>query len=187
LRASIGKKMTANPQVLDETEVLRKDAFGGAKTLDVKPDRRELTLRILNNPLLPSPPALALQIVEKASDPDCEVREICSLLACDAALCGKMLKMVNSALYCPSKPVTAIDRAVAILGFNRLRSLVLGMSIPAMQFHGSSDQGLARFWRCSVAGAIIACELSRGLHYHNPEEDLVATHGRSFAIATGSC
>jgi HD-like signal output (HDOD) protein/tRNA A-37 threonylcarbamoyl transferase component Bud32 len=174
--------MISDSRLLEKTEVLRKDNIGTSPPTNARTDRNQLIKRILTHPLLPSPPALALQIVEKASDPDCEVREICALLACDPVLCGKMLKIVNSALYCPSKPVTAIDRAVAILGFNRLRSLVLGMSIPAMQFRSNSDQGLRNFWKCSVSGAIIACELSRLLSYHNPEEDLVASLLRNLGI-----
>jgi len=174
--------MTSDSELLDATKLMRKDRAGAGKGSDARSDRQQLLQRILGNPLLPSPPALAWQIVEKASDPDCEVREICALLACDPVLCVKMLKIVNSALYCPSKPVTAIERAVAILGFNRLRSLVLGMSIPSMQFRGASDHGLASFWRRSVAGAIIASELSRSLHYGNPEEDLVATLLRNLGM-----
>jgi len=145
-------------------------------------EHQAILARVVHNPLLPSPPVLAFQIVEKVSDPDCDVREICSLLACDPALCGKLLKIVNSVLYAPRKPITAIHNAITMLGFNRLRSLVLGMSIPAMQFRADHDRGVSNFWKCSVTGAIIARELAVQLRHPAPEDDLVATLLRDLGI-----
>src|SRR5437879_1893056 len=96
---------------------------------EANPDRDTLLERILTNPLLPSPPTLALQIVEKTRQADCSVHEIGNLLAQDPALCGKVLKTLNSSLYALSQPVTSLQRAVAILGLKPLRSLVLGLTL----------------------------------------------------------
>jgi HD-like signal output (HDOD) protein len=131
--------------------------------------------RILTNPLLPSPPTLALQIVEKTRQADCSVHEISNLLTQDPALCGKVLKTLNSSLYALAQPVTSLQRAVAILGLKPLRSLVLGLTLPAMQSRMETDQGLRNYWKESVAGAIIARELARRLKYPEPEDDLVAS------------
>lgn len=133
----------------------------------------QLLQSILANPRLPSPPALALQVVEAVSRPNCNVQEIANLLAHDAALCGKLLKIANSILVSPTKRVTSVQHAIAILGFNRLRSLVLSLSLPAMQSRMVIDEGLKRFWKNSVAGAIMARELAATLGYENPEEELV--------------
>jgi HD-like signal output (HDOD) protein len=146
-----------------------------AGNVRVHEHRDALLERILTNPLLPSPPNLALQIVEKTRQADCSVQEISNLLAQDPALCGKVLKTLNSSLYALSQPVTSLQRAVAILGLKPLRSLVLGLTLPAMQSRMETDQGLRNYWKESVGGAIIARELARRLKYPEPEDDLVAS------------
>jgi HD-like signal output (HDOD) protein/predicted Ser/Thr protein kinase len=125
---------------------------------------------------------LALQIVQKASDPNCNLREISDLLACDPGLCGRLLKLVNSAIYAPPRPVTTISQAIPLLGVKRLRSLVLGMSIPVLQVPAGTERGLKTFWRTSVAGAIIARELARRQMSPSPEDDLVTALLRDLGI-----
>ena len=44
--------------------------------------------RIVDDPHLPTPPAVALKVLDKASKPDCDVREISALLSLDAGLCA---------------------------------------------------------------------------------------------------
>jgi len=141
-----------------------------------------LLLRILTNPLLPSPPTLALQIVAKTRQADCTVQEIGDLLSQDPALCGKVLKTLNSSLYALSQPVSSLSRAVAILGLKPLRSLVLGLTLPAMQSRMEADQGLRTYWKESVAGAIAARELARRLKYPAPDDELVASLLRDLGV-----
>ena len=88
---------------------------------------------ILDNPHFPAPPALALQIVDKASHPDCDPKEILELLKRDPGLCGRVFKMVNSSVFGLGRPIASLERAVLVLGIKPLRSLVLGMSLPAVQ------------------------------------------------------
>lgn len=116
--------------------------------------------KILNDPKLPSAPFVALKIVELASNPDCEIDEVISMLSADPAICAKLLKTLNSSLYGLSRPVTSVSRAVAILGLHPLRSIVLGLALPALQTRVKRDDGLRRYWKSSVAGAIIARELA---------------------------
>jgi len=128
---------------------------------------------VLDNPRLPSPPAVVLQIVEKASRPNCEPDEILSLLAQDSGLCCQVLKTVNSGLYGLSKPVGSLKQAVMMLGVRPLRSLVLSLALPAI---GSPDKDelILKYWQESVAGAVIARELAISLRRKEPEDDLVA-------------
>jgi len=153
-----------------------------ALTTDTRLPRNELLARILANPNVPSPPALALQIVQKASDPNCNLREISDLLAMDPGLCGRLLKLVNSAIYSPPRPITTVSQAIPLLGVKRLRSLVLGMAIPALQVPAGTERGLRTFWRTSVSGAIIARELGRRQMSPSPEDELVAALLRDLGI-----
>jgi PAS domain-containing protein len=51
-----------------------------------------LLARLASDPHLPTPPALALQLLEKASQPECSLSEVGTLIARDPALCARLLK-----------------------------------------------------------------------------------------------
>ncbi|MDY3557354.1 HDOD domain-containing protein [Gemmata sp. JC717] len=138
------------------------------------PHNRKTVLAAVMDPRrLPTPPALALQVVNAASRPNCDPDEIVSLLGQDPALCARLLKVVNSCLYGRSKPITSLDRAVTVLGLGTVRSLVLSLSMPAAK--GAQSDPLTRANQInSVAGALIAYELSALQPRSSPADDMVA-------------
>jgi diguanylate cyclase (GGDEF)-like protein len=134
-----------------------------------------LLARLADNPhLLPSPPGVVMQVLEKASQPGCKPAELAALIYRDAALYGKIIKTVNSALYGLPRSVTSIEQAVALLGLNPVRSLVLGLSLPAMQQQAGNKRPTKVFWKESIAGAIVAHELAIRLRRLCAGDDLVA-------------
>src|SRR5437868_5869564 len=89
--------------------------------------------QIVADPHLPTIPALAMQVIQKASHPECTIAEIAALIARDPALCARVLKLVNSAFFSIPRAITSIDRAMQLLGLRRVRSLILGLSMPLVQ------------------------------------------------------
>lgn len=143
---------------------------------------RDMSLSaVLDNPRLPSPPALALQIVQKASQPDCDLDALTGLLRQDSALCGRVLKTVNSGLFALNHPISSLKQAVVILGVKPLRSLVLSLALPAMQ-SSERDGFMLDYWRQSVAGSVLARQLAIHLGQADPEDDLVAGLLRDLGI-----
>ncbi len=136
--------------------------------------REAVLAALLNTSRLPTPPAVALQIVDAASRPDCAPTEIVALLGTDPALCGKLLKAVNSCLYGLKQPVASVQRAVHVLGLNTVRSLALGLSLPAVKVGGGASLDLRDFWIASVSGAIMARELAALVNRPSPDDELVA-------------
>lgn len=130
--------------------------------------------RIVRNPRIPSPPTLALQVLQKTGQEDCTAQEISELLAHDPGLCAKILKTLNSAVLGHSRPVTSVQKAVAILGNRPLRSLVLGLTLPVMQTGVEADAGLRRFWKKSIAGAVLARELALRCRLATPDDEMAA-------------
>lgn len=114
-----------------------------------------------------------MQIVKATSNPDCDVKEIVNLLAHDPAICGQLLKVINSCVYALSSPITSVERAVLLLGMNTVRSLVLALSLPAMQSGRVPEKDLRDYWVNSVSGAIMARELAVRMRRPLPEDDLV--------------
>ncbi|WP_227254959.1 protein kinase domain-containing protein [Frigoriglobus tundricola] len=134
----------------------------------------ELLATLLDPSRLPTPPAVALQVVNAASRPDCDPNEIIGFLGLDAALCGKLLKAVNSCLYGLKQPVASVGRAVQVLGLKTVRSLALGLSLPAVKVGRGVEKSMRDYWVSSVGGAILARELAVLARRPNPDDDLVA-------------
>ncbi|HEV3438073.1 MAG TPA: HDOD domain-containing protein [Gemmata sp.] len=136
--------------------------------------RSTVLATILDPSRLPTPPAVALQIIQAASRPNCRPAEIVALVSRDPALCAKILRAVNSCLYGLAKPVGSLERAIVILGLNPLRSLTLGLSLPATQGGMVADDAMRSYWVSSVSGAILAREIATRMKHPFPEDDLVA-------------
>ncbi len=154
-----------------------------AQVLDNDCFRREdLFARLADDPHLPSPPGIVLRVLEEASRPDCTPAELAAVIHRDAALCGKILRTVNSALYALPRSVTSIQRAAALLGLRALRSLVLSLSLPTLQRQASRSTPARNFWKESVAGAMIAHEFAIRLRRPSPEDDMVAGLLRDIGI-----
>lgn len=136
--------------------------------------RDQVLAAVLHPSRLPTPPAVALQVVQVASRPDCSPKEVVAVLGRDPALCGKLLKTVNSCLYGLARPVASLERAVLVLGLNGLRSLALSLSLPAVRVSGGNDREFRDYWVSSVGGGIIARELAARAGVGSGEDDLVA-------------
>jgi diguanylate cyclase (GGDEF)-like protein len=137
-------------------------------------DRPGLLEQIVANPNLPTPPAVALRVLEKAGEPDCSLADLEGVIALDPALCVQLLRTVNSAMYGLPRAVTSIRLALGLLGTSAVRSLVLSLSLPALQGEHHDTESLTAFWKSSVAGAIVARELAVLLNWPSPEDYLVA-------------
>jgi HD-like signal output (HDOD) protein len=136
---------------------------------------------ILDNPRLPTPPAVALQVVEKASQSECDLEELIALLRQDSGLCARVLKTVNSGLFGLPRAVGSLKQAVVMLGARPLRSLVLSVSLPAVQI-SEPDELIRRYWQESATGAVLARQLAIHLRHPEPEDDLVAGLLRDLGI-----
>lgn len=128
---------------------------------------------IADDPRLPTPPVVALRVLETASRPDCGINEICQHLNLDPSLSGKILRLVNSPLYGLTYRVSSMRRALMVIGLNAARSLALSLSLPEM-LQKVPAVALRRYWESSIAGAIAARDLSVALRRPEPDDDLAA-------------
>jgi len=100
--------------------------------------RAALLAKITDNPRLPSPPAIAMKVMDRASQPTCTLADIEKIVSLDPALCAKILKTVNSSFYGRAQHISTISQALVILGLQSVKTLVLGFSL------GLDLRGLAR-------------------------------------------
>ena len=129
---------------------------------------------LLRNPKIPTLPTVALRVLEKVGAHDCTLDAVGEIIRQDPALCGLIVKTLNSALYSFSRPVASVDKALVMLGLTRVRSLILTLYLPAIRSSCPTPDLLTDFWKSSVIGAIITREMSARYSRRDPECDLLA-------------
>jgi len=105
---------------------------------------------------LPSLPQVVTTLMSLLEDPKTSVRDVNRVLASDPALVAKLLKVVNSAFYAIPARVASIPQAIAILGFNTVRSLAISASVFDLFDEGSEDFSYPAFWTHSVGVAALS-------------------------------
>ncbi len=88
----------------------------------------------------PRRPLLLPQLLSAMRNDDVSRRDLAKIIARDPALAGNLLKLANSSFYRISeRPVESIDRAVALLGTDGIRSLVATALVQPV-FHLSKQE-----------------------------------------------
>jgi putative nucleotidyltransferase with HDIG domain len=128
-------------------------------------DDRKLEIRIRKLGGLPRMPAVAAEIGRVAADPESSASDIARLVAADPAFSARLLRIVNSAFFSPSTPVTDIQSAVVLLGLNAVKAIAvaLGLASAIPAGLGGSVFDRVRFLRHSLAvgfGARAAAQLA---------------------------
>jgi putative nucleotidyltransferase with HDIG domain len=111
---------------------------------------------------LPTLPAVAVRAMDLARDATCSASDVAAVVQTDAPLTSRLLRIANSAYYCPRDPITSVARAIAFLGLDTVRELILTVSVLDALAASHSGRGLdwVQHWRHSLGCAILAEELS---------------------------
>ncbi|MBE0599999.1 MAG: HDOD domain-containing protein [Burkholderiaceae bacterium] len=78
---------------------------------------------------LPTPPLLFSRVVAELERPTASAASISKIVANDPAMVAETLKLINSPFFGITTPVTDVATAVRLLGFERIRSLVLKVGL----------------------------------------------------------
>ncbi len=128
---------------------------------------------VLSYPKLPTLPAVAVKLLELTSDPDVELSKIANLVQYDQALSAKILRTVNSSYYSLKQPCPNIKRALAYLGLNTVKSLVLGFSLVGIT-RKNEGFDLMDYWRRCVYSAAAARRIAMATGTCDPDEAFIA-------------
>jgi HD-like signal output (HDOD) protein/GGDEF domain-containing protein len=108
-------------------------------------------------------PVVAMRVLKLTESPTVDVRAIKECIENDPALTSKVLRVVNSSLFGLSREVTDLNQAIALLGINPLKLLVLGFSLPGELFVGINGDILRRYWHRTLIKAVAAREISQSI------------------------
>lgn len=119
---------------------------------------------LIRSDRIPSLPEVALRVVEIAQQDEPDFDEMIRVIKGDPAICSRIMRTVNSALFGLSQRVSSIDAAVPVLGANLVRTLVLSFSLAdhrgqAVDFRSDYQ----RLWRGSLLQAVAAESLAQQL------------------------
>jgi HD-like signal output (HDOD) protein len=125
--------------------------------------------------LPPFSPILNRLLASLASE-DVSFAKLGDLIEKDTLVAGNLLHLVNSALYARRGTINSVRHAVSILGINKLRNAVLGMSVARMwsQVHTPPSWSMARFNMHSASSAILCDLLAQRLPVTYPEGAFVS-------------
>lgn len=101
---------------------------------------------------LPSLPELYQRIVEEMSSPHPSIASVADLIQQDVSMSAKLLQVINSAAVGMKHEVTSITRAAALLGLEKLGTLVLVVEIFALADRAKLPKGfsLEALWQHSL-------------------------------------
>ncbi|MBK7859257.1 MAG: HDOD domain-containing protein [Archangiaceae bacterium] len=106
---------------------------------------------------LPSVPSTYLAITQAAARPETGLSDIARIVEGDPVLSLKVLHLVNSAFFGIARRTTSIAEAVALLGIEQLKGLVLATHVfGALQGLEPAGFSLTEFQRYSVRAARLA-------------------------------
>lgn len=118
---------------------------------------------------LPTLPTITTSALKLMENPKTSMKDLGQAIGTDQATTSKLLRIVNSAYYGFPRRITTISQALVVIGFEGLRSLIMGLSIQPM-FKGDVGKIL---WRHSVTTAVGAKIITQKHGNVHPEESFV--------------
>jgi HD-like signal output (HDOD) protein len=111
-------------------------------------------------------PALAMQALDLARDPDCSVREFTSVIERDMTLASDMLRMANSMVYSRGVPILSLQQAVVRLGFRQCKNLIMASSAASLMTELTELEENVRqaLWKHGFLTASVASFLNRAMN-----------------------
>ena len=126
-------------------------------------------------PNLPSPPGIAIRIVELGRDPNVDLTALSRFLARDPALASRVLRASNSALYAQRRRSDNLRQALVVIGLNATMTVALSFSLAEALTDGPNGAHVTQMvWRRALISASAARLLGAHLNMRDLEELFLA-------------
>jgi diguanylate cyclase (GGDEF)-like protein len=108
-----------------------------------------------NDIKLPSPPNIALRLLEALKAEAFSLNELTRIIHSDPALTAKVLKAVNSTFYISPDKISNIEQALSILGVHVVKNIALSFTlVEDLKMHSAGVFDIDYFWKRSIIAAI---------------------------------
>ena len=105
---------------------------------------------------LPSPPGVALRLLELYSQPSVEVKEMATVIGTDPVLTAKLIEYCNSPLLARNHVTTSVNQAIVVVGMRAVKILALSFSLVRSTPSNNASFDYEHFWNQSLATAVVA-------------------------------
>jgi len=114
----------------------------------------------------PSPPPVALKVIELAQDPNTDLRLVADTCSGDPSIAAKIMKIANSALYASRRQSTNLRQALIVLGLNATLTLALSFTlVSSLRKDPPKGFDFLAYWRRAILaatwGKLLASELNQ--------------------------
>lgn len=116
--------------------------------------------RRLGDTSVPTLPQVAVRILELVSDPNSTIQKFTDVIKTDQALTGRLLRLSNSAQFAQRTPVTRLERAMVLLGMDRLKAMALGFHLSKAAASDDGAFSFKRSWTQSLFRGFLAMKLA---------------------------
>ncbi|SDI40096.1 HDOD domain-containing protein [Propionivibrio dicarboxylicus] len=125
---------------------------------------------------LPAMPQILLKLMERCQNEDTGMSELADLIAKDPGITSKVLGVANSSAFHRSGRALGLESALATLGTDMIRTLVINESVSQVfnSLNQSNGIDLRAFWKHSLTVAVIAKSLAAESGTVSPEEAYLA-------------
>lgn len=139
---------------------------------------------IVNSDNIPSPPSVAVKLLDLVAKPDVAIDELVLVLSADPRLSSRLVGYCNSPMFGMKRTVTSLPQAVMVLGMRTLRLLSLSFSL--MDTEDASEFDYDGFWRSSLATAVSAKCIAKRTGECGDEKFLLGLLGNIGLLGMGS-
>ncbi len=115
---------------------------------------RKIYKEIDNLPPIPKNVSKLLKIIK---DPEVKISDISAQVKLDVGLTANILRLANSPWYLPIKKVNTVDRAIALIGLQRLYSIIL--AIGAKKIINERYKSVKEAWKHSYQCGFFALNI----------------------------
>jgi len=125
---------------------------------------------------LHSPPHILGKLLDICNNPEGSIDELAVIIRIDAALTSRIIMAANSVSFAIGEPIDSIQRALTLLGHDRVKTMVLTLSIQQL-FSGlipSQKEFVCNAWLDSLYCAVFAEDIARTLDYEFPRDAYLA-------------
>lgn len=114
----------------------------------------------------PTPPAVAMQVIALAQDPEIDLARVADTVSADPAIAAKVMRIANSAMYARRRQSTNLRQALIVLGLNATLTLALSFTlVNTLRRDASRGFDFLAYWKRAILsatwGKLLASEFGR--------------------------
>jgi HD-like signal output (HDOD) protein len=110
---------------------------------------------------VPPFPPVAAKLLSLLCSPAVDLGEVAELISGDATFTARLLQRVNSAQFGLSGEVRSVKQAVALLGIDTTRKIIVTQATEAYTGGALGTEELRRCWQHTLATAVLADEIAK--------------------------